>query len=109
MRFCGARVTPSKRPNSHALFQLSPTAGTTSVLNRPTPIGGCERTVDYNKDGVVNTVDYVLCMTGKITAGPMVTKPATGSGMPTECRTDFDYDGNGVVNSLDRIKCLQKK
>ncbi|MBP9817551.1 fibronectin type III domain-containing protein [Candidatus Shapirobacteria bacterium] len=91
--------------------EMTPSAvtPTSSVLVKPSPAGGCDRTTDYNKDGVTNTVDFVMCMTGKITVAPMVTKTAGVSGEPKECRTDFDYDANGVVNSLDRIKCLQKK
>lgn len=62
----------------------------------PTIATSCDKTTDYNKDGVVNTLDYMEC-----------TKTATSSGTKTSCSTPTDYDGNGVINSLDRIKCLQ--
>jgi Dockerin type I domain len=55
----------------------------------------CNRTTDYNKDGVVNSMDYLLCSRGKIT-------PAV-----EEDKCAGDYNKDGVINSLDRIKCLQ--
>lgn len=73
------------------------------------PTGGmCSRTVDYNGDGVVNSIDYIKCMGNSTTKAPVTTSPTlvpTGGG----CRSDVDYDKNGVVNSLDRIKCLQNR
>jgi hypothetical protein len=80
------------------------------------PVGGvgaaCNRTTDYNKDGVINTMDIVLCLKGGGIAGPTI-KPGVGVQAPTlgvgVCSGSVDYDGNGVINSLDRIKCLQNK
>lgn len=62
----------------------------------------CDKTSDYNKDGVVNTMDFVLCIKN---GGATLPTPsgATGAG---QC-DNVDYDKNGVINSLDRIKCLQ--
>lgn len=74
------------------------------VLATPTvaPSGGCNRSTDYNKDGVTNSLDYVQCMSGN-----KVSPAASSSG--SSCQPGKDFDGNGVVNSLDMIKCLQNK
>lgn len=65
--------------------------------------GECNRTTDYNKDGTVNSVDFISCVRNGGKPGQ-----ATASGT-TECKHENDYDGNGIVNSLDWIKCLQTK
>ena len=62
---------------------------------------GCNRSTDYNGDGVVNSLDYLDCLNnGSGQAAPTV--------VTDEC-TGYDYDKNGVINSLDRIKCLQDR
>lgn len=61
----------------------------------------CNRTTDYNKDGIVNSLDYISCMK---------TNPTTSVALPTttsKCLSTVDYNKDGVINSLDRIKCLQ--
>jgi len=58
-------------------------------------VTGCNRTTDYNKDGVINSLDYISCMK---------TSPTATS---NKCPSGVDYNKDGVVNSLDRIKCLQ--
>lgn len=61
--------------------------------------GACDRSTDYDKNGVVNSLDFLQCQKqGGATAVP------TGS-----CNSGTDFDGNGVANSLDVIKCLQNK
>lgn len=64
----------------------------------------CKNGVDYNKDGIVNTMDMLLCQKdgGKIVA----TTPTPASG---DCSSNIDYNSDGVVNSLDRINCLQSQ
>jgi len=32
--------------------------------------GTCNQTTDYNKDGVINSLDYLLCSKGKLTVTP---------------------------------------
>ena len=54
----------------------------------------CNKTTDYNKDGIVNSMDYISCVKG------IVTPAATDS-------CEGDYNKDGVINSLDRIECLQ--
>lgn len=66
----------------------SPSSGSATNLST------CNRTTDYNKDGTINSMDYVSCSRGKVT--PTVEDKCVG-----------DYNKDGVVNSLDRIKCLQ--
>jgi hypothetical protein len=95
-----------------------PIKPTTPVaVSQPTASAGCSRTTDYNGDGVINSMDFVKCMSGG-KANPPVTTVGPKTQIPTpivtaaasgECRYDKDYDGNGIINSLDRIKCLQKK
>lgn len=66
--------------------------------------GSCDRTTDYNKDGIVNSLDYMFCLKNKPTGTTSVVPTVSGV-----CSANVDYDKNGVVNSLDRIKCLQEK
>jgi hypothetical protein len=54
----------------------------------------CNRTTDYNKDGIINSMDYISCSKSVVT--PATTDPCAG-----------DYNKDGIVNSIDRIKCLQ--
>ena len=90
-------------------IRLVPTL--TPVLTpRVQPTGGvsCNRTTDYDANGVINSVDFVKCIRDGGKPAPMpsvvpIVSPAS------ECKSTVDYDGNGVVNSLDRIKCLQNK
>ena len=85
----------------------APTVTPTAVATA-TPVvstsGGCDRTTDYNHDGVVNTVDYITCMKNGGSAG----SASTGASLSSGC-DNVDYDGNGVINSVDKIKCLQNK
>lgn len=97
---------------------LMPTAAASSQSGIvQTPITGtCNRTTDYNHDGVINTVDYLNCMkvgaaavSSTPSASPVVTLAPAATSSSGTCAANVDYDGNGVVNSLDRIKCLQNK
>ncbi len=76
---------------------------TSSVGIRPTGAAGvCDRSTDYNKDGVVNSLDYMFCQKGQ---GGTATTP-----IPTvKCVSPGDLNNDGVVNSLDRAKCLQSQ
>lgn len=58
--------------------------------------GTCDHTTDYNKDGVVNSIDFIKCV-------------KEGLGEVNKCPAGVDFDGNGVVNSVDMIKCLQSQ
>jgi len=78
---------------------------TVALLPTAAPINGegtCNRTTDYNKDGVVNSLDYMSCLKNK-PSGTVVSPIPTNS----KCPSGVDYDKNGVINSLDKIKCLQ--
>jgi hypothetical protein len=73
----------------------------------------CQQTVDYNNDGIVNSLDYMQCIKNgggsTTTTNPVVPTITTGgTGLPT-CVGGVDYDANGTINSLDMVKCLQKK
>jgi len=41
---------------------ISPAAAASSMV--------CDKTTDYTKDGVVNSMDYLMCSRGKITVTP---------------------------------------
>lgn len=86
----GSSVAPTMTP--------APTATLAPVVES----GSCNRTTDYNKDGTINTADYIGCVRG----GGGTMAPATSTSATT-CRDDVDYDGNGIINSLDKSKCLQ--
>lgn len=86
-----------------AAVTVVPTAPAAAVPTTA-PIGqsSCQTGVDYNKDGVVNSIDYRACLTAGGMAAPTVPTVAAGS-----CQTGIDYDKNGIVNSLDIVKCRQ--
>ncbi|HEX8923138.1 MAG TPA: fibronectin type III domain-containing protein [Patescibacteria group bacterium] len=74
----------------------------------------CNRSTDYNGDGVINSADYYGCLSGSIststkaTTTPVTTTPAAAlptAGATGSCLPGVDYDGNGVINNFDRIKC----
>jgi hypothetical protein len=70
-------IQPTLIPTLAAVFS-SPSADNSST---------CNKTTDYNKDGVINSIDYISCVAADPCAG--------------------DYNKDGVINSMDRIKCLQ--
>jgi len=75
----------------------------------------CDPKTDYNKDGLVNSMDLNLCKKdgGSVsslaqTVTPTVKKTTTSS--TVSCvGTIADYNSDGLVNSLDRINCLQSQ
>jgi hypothetical protein len=86
---------------------VAPTAVPTMVpVLQPTAAvitGSCDNKTDYNKDGVVNSLDYIACLKSgnKATGAPA----STTSG--SKCPAGVDFDKNGTVNSIDMIRCLQ--
>lgn len=70
----------------------------------------CNRTTDYNKDGIINSLDYMTCL--KNNSSGVVTTPGA-SPVPTAtaeiCPSGVDYNKDGVINSMDKIKCLSDK
>jgi len=70
---------------------------------------GCNRTTDYNGDGIINSIDFITCIKGGGKSVVPVPSVASKSAVAGDCTAGIDYDGNGVINTLDRIKCLQKK
>ena len=91
----------------------TPTAVAVPTVNLiptvPTTIGtgDCDRTTDYNKDGIVNSLDYMNCLKNKPTGGAVSISPApTTAGV---CPSGVDYNKDGVINSMDKLKCLQDK
>jgi hypothetical protein len=81
---------------------------TISLLPTSTSSSGatCDRTTDYNKDGIVNSLDYMACLKNKPTGGTTVSNPSP-SVTAEKCPSGVDYNKDGTINSLDRLKCLQ--
>lgn len=92
---------------------LIPTVVTQSSSSTPSgsssnPAGGCSRTVDYNKDGAINSIDFIYCMSNHLGI-PATSTPSAATGSASACSRTVDYNGDGTINSLDYIKCLQMK
>lgn len=75
----------------------------------------CDTKTDYNKDGVVNSIDLAVC---KNNGGTVVSSDSMPVATPTikklsstpsvSCSGNIaDYNSDGVVNGLDRVNCLQ--
>jgi len=99
----GAPQNRTSEPNNvaspTATISLTPTAVTT-----PGVAGDCsDNKTDFNGDGVVNSIDFILCR-NKSVGSPTVAPSPTGG---AKCKPGVDYDGDGDINSLDMIKCLQ--
>lgn len=97
---------------------VTPTTALTSTTTTTTTSSGsatvCDSKTDYNKDGLVNSLDLASCKKsgGKVTVSSVTTTPkATTSSAPAiNCNgTIADYNSDGVVNGLDRVNCLQSR
>jgi phosphodiesterase/alkaline phosphatase D-like protein len=88
-----AAVTPTPTIELKPEVALTPSS-TSSATGSTT----CDRTTDYDKNGVINSIDFITCSKGTTTATSTPT-------ITTNCAGDYNKDG--VINSLDRIKCLQ--
>jgi hypothetical protein len=75
---------------------VMPTVAAIPTTSSTSP-NGCDRSTDYNKDGIVNSLDYMACLKVKPT-------PSVAAG---KCPSGVDYNKDGVINSLDKLKCLQ--
>ncbi len=75
-----------------------PTVATSSASTKTE----CNKETDYNNDGVINTIDYVLCSSGKVTGAPA----ASASSAPSCSGTDYNNDG--TINAVDELLCRQK-
>jgi len=99
-------VVPTVVPTVSLLPTVIPTIPNGEVTT-------CNRTTDYNKDGIINSLDYMSCLKNKPTGTATIPSPATISTVPgsttTVCPSGVDYNKDGVINSLDRLKCLQEK
>lgn len=103
-----AEVSPAVTASLSPAPTVSLTPGTPSE-STPT---SCVMGTDYNNDGVANSVDYRLCLSGGAGGSSVVptvkaVPTAASSTSGGTCQSGTDYDGNGVVNSLDIVKCRQ--
>ena len=71
----------------------------------------CDPKVDYNNDGIVNSMDLGSCKSsgGSVSSSNSGTTPtgSTTTAANSCTGTITDYNSDGIVNSLDRINCLQ--
>ncbi len=101
-------ATPSATKVTPSVALVPTVAQSTSSGNKTT--GVCDRTTDYNADGIINSLDYMSCLKTKSAGGGTVavTSPSpTPSGVSGKCLPGVDYNKDGVVNTLDKLKCLQ--
>lgn len=98
-----AAVTPTPITTLAPEVTLAPTMAP-SATSSATGSTTCNRTTDYDKNGVINSIDYLSCSKGTTTTSGTIT-PTVTSTISANCTGDYNKDG--VVNSLDRIKCLQ--
>lgn len=96
------------------------TKADSSVVVTPTPTivlvpsasktntGGCNPGVDYNNDGIINSIDVVDCKRdgGVVKTSSSVTPTSTSV---SRCVNLIDYNSDGIINSLDKVNCLQSQ
>ncbi|HNY04192.1 MAG TPA: fibronectin type III domain-containing protein [Candidatus Woesebacteria bacterium] len=98
-------MTAAIEPTQMPTITVVPTVAvlpTVKVASGSGVTSECNRTTDYNKDKVVNSLDYLHCLKSKPTAVNTRATPTV-----SKCVRTVDYNKDGVVNSLDYIKCLQ--
>lgn len=112
------------KSDATAVTSISPTAIPTVPLVSSEPetqpstasAGSCDSKTDYNKDGLINSLDLITCKKsgGKVatvTETVTATKPTSVTTTPkVDCNgTIADYNSDGVVNGLDRVNCLKSQ
>ncbi len=108
----GIPYTFKTKADSTTLITVTPTM----ALSGETNVGSeCSPGVDYNGDGIINSLDLATCKS----SGGQVTSATTGlvtSVTPTKkpqlspCDGNIaDYNSDGVINGLDRVNCLQSQ
>lgn len=91
--FDNAGIPYSFKSKGEGAVLPTPTISPPTVVPSPAVRGACDHQTDYNKDGVVNSLDYLECSKNSEAKG---------------CQRGVDYDKNGTINSLDLLDCLQK-
>ena len=99
-----------KTKSDTTLVTVTPTlaVGSPTGASASTSSITCDSKTDYNKDGVVNSMDMAQC---RKDGGKEASTPATGgSGAGSSCADNVvDYNSDGVINSLDMVNCLQSQ
>jgi len=98
-------MTAAIEPTQIPTVAVSPTVTVLPTIKVASGSGvtTCNKTTDYDKDGVVNSLDYVNCLKNN----PKTTQTMVTPTKASNCSKTTDYNKDGVVNSLDYIKCLQ--
>lgn len=115
----GIPYTFKTKADASLLVSVTPTlaAVTTPDDSVAKAVVECDPKTDYNKDGIVNSMDLNLCKKdgGSVSSLAQTITPSTVNKTTTpsavSCTTGAiaDYNSDGLVNSLDRINCLQSQ
>lgn len=112
----GIPYTFKTKADASLLVSVTPTLVPSKVLDNPATSKTaveCDSKTDYNKDGIVNSMDLNLCKKdgGSVSSLAQTVTPTTTKKTTTtsaSCTgTIADYNSDGLVNSLDRLNCLQ--
>lgn len=107
-------------PYSFKVKEVAKDVGMTMPIGAIPTVGGgnnCSNIqVDYNRDGLVNALDYAECMKngGVVTANQSIVQQVVPTTIVTTQTVDcmnskIDYNSDGKINSMDIINCLKTK
>jgi hypothetical protein len=101
----GIPYTFKTKADTSLVVTVTPTV---AAVNNASSSGitNCDPAVDYNKDGVVNSMDLATC---KSQGGVVPTVGTTTTAVDSCIGNIADYNSDGVVNGLDRVNCLQSQ
>jgi len=116
----GIPYTFKTKADTSLLVSVTPTLAVTKTPDDPAAkavVAECDPKTDYNKDGMVNSMDLNLCKKdgGSVsslveTATPTTVVKKTTTSSTVSCTGAIaDYNSDGLVNSLDRLNCLQSQ
>lgn len=107
----GIPWTFKTKADATLVVTVTPTVAAVADISTPSATV-CESGVDYNKDGVVNSMDLAVCKKNGGTVSTSSTPVPTATSLITNssCEGNIaDYNSDGIINSLDRLNCLQSQ
>ena len=106
----------TKADTSLLVVSVTPTVSVVKSSDDTTKTVECDPKIDYNKDGIVNSIDLGLCKKegGSVSSlaqniTPTVVKKVPTSSLASCGGNIADYNSDGVINGLDRVNCLQSQ